>query len=183
MKIKIIHTFGFGHIAYVDDDPTKVIDEVVFFDDNNEPHTQFAMKLPHTVPTTILLNTKATTLPRQKAFKPTKHSPYLLIGEYDRLYIPLSTTINHEVLPQTTQDQCSGDYTMFFNNLKVQLTNGKESTITIQSISHSKENDQYIKRGKLLKELKECGACSLTDWDLKRILQHYKITKRRTPLE
>lgn len=56
--------------------------------------------------------------------------------------------------------------------------NGK-TYLSVEEYITMRESDEYLNRQKIAKQIKKTCGVEIGDYDLKRLLTHYKLTKKR----
>lgn len=64
------------------------------------------------------------------------------------------------------------------DNMLVSDENGK-TYLSVEEYITMRESDEYLNRQKIAKQIKKTCGVEIGDYDLKRLLTHYKLTKKR----
>ena len=154
---------------------------IVLFDDTKEDGKKYPISLPKDGRTTLKLYEvrKPETIFVRKRIFHNYHYPFQFKGEYGmRLYIPLSQ-IEFEYKGEVEEECLDGDMLMVYDKIWVagefaDEKNGKDFLVSRKGL----ETEQYKERTKLLEELREAGAYAIQDYELKKILKKYTITRK-----
>lgn len=154
---------------------------IILFDDTKEDGKKYPISLPKDGRTTLRLyevRKPETIFVRKRVFH-NYHYPFQFKGEYGMtLYIPLSQ-IEFEYKGEVEEECLNGDTLIVYDKIWVagefaDEKNGKDFLVPRKSL----ETEQYKARTKLLEELREVGAYGIQDYDLKKILKKYTITRK-----
>lgn len=167
---------------------------VVFYDDTKEDGRRFDVNLfsgsqtagddgYKSVHIDVFSNKDLKEFKIHRKFKP-YHEPFFMPIRGDKdtfmFHIPLSS-IEFKYNGETRELTNDGDYIRIFDQIFIGGYVGcdKQKWMGFNVLKTLEMSAACAARQKLLKEMRENGAYSMTDWDLKRILEHYKITKKR----